>query len=120
LISLLLIAGRYKLLEQSLKYIVLILLLALIATVVLVTANQKVATLPDFSPPEWFNAVGVLFIISLVGWMPTAVEASGWVSLWNLEKIKQSAEKITVQSALKEFNLGYLLTAFLAVLFFYI
>lgn len=120
LISVLLIAGRYKLLEQSLKYIVLILLLALIATVVLVTANQKVATLPDFSPPEWFNAVGVLFIISLVGWMPTAVEASGWVSLWNLEKIKQSTEKITVQSALREFNLGYLLTAFLAVLFFYI
>ncbi|MDA0950927.1 MAG: divalent metal cation transporter, partial [Bacteroidetes bacterium] len=114
------IAGRYKLLEQSLKYIVLILLLALMATVVLVTANQKVAALPDFSPPEWFNAVGVLFIISLVGWMPTAVEASGWVSLWNLEKIKQSTEKITVQSALKEFNLGYLLTAFLAVLFFYI
>ena len=42
------------------------------------------------------------------------------MSLWNLEKIKQSTEKITVQSALREFNLGYLLTAFLAVLFFYI
>ena len=119
-ISILLIAGRYKLLEQSLKYIVLILLIALIATVILVTANHKVAATPDFTPPDWFNTADVLFIISLVGWMPTAVEASGWVSLWNLEKIKQSPEKITVQSALKEFNFGYLLTAFLAVLFFYI
>jgi Mn2+/Fe2+ NRAMP family transporter len=52
--------------------------------------------------------------------MPTAVEASGWVSLWNLEKIKQSNEEISVKSALKEFNLGYLITAILAVLFFYI
>jgi Mn2+/Fe2+ NRAMP family transporter len=119
-ISILLIAGRYKLLEQSLKYIVLILLIALIATVILVTANHKVASTAAFTPPDWFNAASVLFIISLVGWMPTAVEASGWVSLWNLEKIKQSPEKITVQSALKEFNFGYFLTAFMAVLFFYI
>ncbi|MFM1808689.1 MAG: hypothetical protein RLZZ242_1414 [Bacteroidota bacterium] len=120
LISLVLIVGRYKLLEESLKYIVLILILALVATVFLVTFNAEPKANLDFEAPNWFDAAGVLFIISLVGWMPTAVEASGWVSLWNLEKIKQSNENISVKSALKEFNLGYIITAVLAVLFFYI
>ena len=120
LISAVLIIGRYKLLEESLKYIVFILIIALVATVFLVTFNAEPQSNPDFQAPAWFDTAGVLFIISLVGWMPTAVEASGWVSLWNLEKIKQSKEEISVKNALKEFNLGYVITAILAVLFFYI
>lgn len=120
LISAVLIIGRYKLLEESLKYIVFVLIIALVATVFLVTFNAEPPLNPDFQAPAWFDTAGVLFIISLVGWMPTAVEASGWVSLWNLEKIKQSKEEISVKNALKEFNLGYVITAILAVLFFYI
>lgn len=120
LISAVLIIGRYKLLEESLKYIVFILIIALVATVFLVTFSAEPQSNPDFQTPAWFDTAGVLFIISLVGWMPTAVEASGWVSLWNLEKIKQSKEEISVKNALKEFNLGYVITAILAVLFFYI
>ncbi len=120
LISAVLIIGRYKLLEESLKYIVFILIIALVATVFMVTFNAEPQSNPDFQAPAWFDKMGVLFIITLVGWMPTAVEASGWVSLWNLEKIKQSTEEISVKSALKEFNIGYIITAILAVLFFYI
>ncbi|NDE30270.1 MAG: divalent metal cation transporter, partial [Flavobacteriia bacterium] len=120
LISAVLIIGRYKLLEESLKYIVFILIIALVATIFLVTLNAEPQSNLDFQAPAWFDTAGVLFIISLVGWMPTAVEASGWVSLWNLEKIKQSKEEISVKNALKEFNLGYVITAILAVLFFYI
>lgn len=120
LISAVLIIGRYKLLEESLKYIIFLLILALVATVFLVTLNSEPNAYIEFQAPTWFDTVGVLFIITLIGWMPTAVEASGWVSLWSLEKINQSKEKISVKSALKEFNLGYAITAILAVLFFYI
>ncbi len=120
LISTVLIIGRYRLLEESLKYIVFILIIALVATVFMVTFNAEPQSNPNFQAPAWFDTMGVLFIITLVGWMPTAVEASGWVSLWNLEKIKQSKEEISVKSALREFNLGYIITAILAVLFFYI
>ncbi|MEX0360989.1 MAG: divalent metal cation transporter, partial [Allomuricauda sp.] len=58
-----------------------------------------------------------LFLISLVGWMPTAVEASGWVSLWSMENQKTMKEKPTLKDALHEFNVGYIMTALLAVFF---
>ena len=71
----------------------------------------------NFERPHIFNEVGVLFLISLVGWMPTAVEASGWVSLWSIEKLKTAKQKPTLKEALGEFNLGYFLTAVLAIFF---
>ena len=60
---------------------------------------------------------GVLFLIALIGWMPTAVEASAWVSMWNLEKYKALEQKPSLKETLTEFNFGYWMTAFLAVLF---
>jgi Mn2+/Fe2+ NRAMP family transporter len=52
-----------------------------------------------------------------MGWMPTAVEASGWVSLWSIEKLKSSKNKPSFKEALGEFNLGYFMTALLAIFF---
>jgi len=49
--------------------------------------------------------------------MPTAVEASGWVSLWSIEKLKSTKQKPSLKEVLNEFNLGYVLTALLAVFF---
>lgn len=117
LISTLLILGRYQFLENALKAIIFILFIALLLTTFLVLFKGPVPQRPGFTPPEFFNASGVLFLISLVGWMPTAVEASGWVSLWSVEKIKNSPVTPSLKIALKEFNLGYLLTALLAIFF---
>jgi Mn2+/Fe2+ NRAMP family transporter len=61
--------------------------------------------------------VGILFLISLIGWMPTAVEASSWISLWSLEKYKSRGERPSLKEALQEFNSGYITTALLAVFF---
>ena len=116
-ISIVLIVGRYKFLEDSLKLVIAILFLALLATTVLVLGEGPVSDSVDFQRPQIFNEVGVLFLISLVGWMPTAVEASGWVSLWSIEKLKSSKQKPTLKEALGEFNLGYILTAVLAIFF---
>jgi Mn2+/Fe2+ NRAMP family transporter len=52
-----------------------------------------------------------------MGWMPTAVEASSWISLWSIEKFKNSAKKPTLKEALQEFKFGYFTTAILAILF---
>ncbi|PCJ91969.1 MAG: NRAMP family protein [Flavobacteriaceae bacterium] len=117
LISSILIIGRYKFLETSLKFIITILFVALITTTALVIFNGKVAAVPNFKAPTIFNEVGILFLIGLVGWMPTAVEASGWISLWSIEKQKAEKRNISLKEALLEFNTGYILTAVFAIFF---
>ena len=117
LISALLIIGRYAFLETSLKFVISILFIALIVTTALVVFNGKVTPVADFKPPFLFENAGILFLISLVGWMPTAVEASGWVSLWSIEKFKLTGKKLSLKEALQEFNTGYILTALFAVFF---
>ncbi|MEJ2585442.1 MAG: divalent metal cation transporter [Robiginitalea sp.] len=116
-ISAALIIGRYKLLETSLKFVVSILFVALLATTALVLYKPPVEAVPGFTPPPIFDSVGILFLISLIGWMPTAVEASSWISLWSLEKYKSRGERPSLKEALQEFNSGYLTTALLAVFF---
>jgi Mn2+/Fe2+ NRAMP family transporter len=117
LICVLLIVGRYKFLEISLKYVISILFLALLVTTILVIANGKVAEEENFKTPIIFNEVGILFLIGLMGWMPTAVEASSWISLWSIEKFKNSKKKPTLKEALQEFKFGYFTTAILAIFF---
>ena len=116
-ISAVLIIGRYRFLELSLKLVVSILFIALVSTTFLVIHKGQVPSIPNFKSPEIFNEVGILFLIGLVGWMPTAVEASGWVSMWSMEKLKTMESKPSLKESLNEFNLGYSLTALLAVLF---
>jgi len=116
-ISAALIIGRYKLLETSLKFVVTILFVALLATTALVLYKPPVEAVPGFSPPPIFDSVGILFLISLIGWMPTAVEASSWISLWSLEKYKSRGHRPSLKEALQEFNSGYITTALLAVFF---
>ncbi|MGB6151657.1 MAG: divalent metal cation transporter [Pricia sp.] len=116
-ISALLIIGRYSFLEMSLKYVVGILFAALIVTTFLVIFKGRVEAVPDFSPPPIFNDAGILFLISLMGWMPTTVEASSWVSLWSVEKWKGDKHKPPLKESLQEFNFGYFSTALLAIFF---
>ncbi|RNC91828.1 MAG: divalent metal cation transporter [Allomuricauda sp.] len=116
-ISAILIVGRYRFLENSLKLVIAVLFVALLVTTVLVLVKGPMSDTTNFERPHIFNEVGVLFLISLVGWMPTAVEASGWVSLWSIEKLKTAKQKPTLKEALGEFNLGYFLTAVLAIFF---
>ena len=116
-ISALLIIGRYKFLENSLKVVISILFVALLVTTVLVLYKGQVNPVPNFERMPIFNEIGILFLISLIGWMPTAVEASSWVSLWSIEKYKLSKYKPSLKEALQEFNSGYLMTAFLAIFF---
>lgn len=116
-ISLLLIIGKYKFLENSLKAVITILFVALLVTTVLVIQKGPVPSAESYQRPGIFNEVGILFLIGLIGWMPTAVEASGWVSMWNMENLKTMKDKPSLKLALQEFNVGYILTAILAVFF---
>ncbi|WP_149304008.1 NRAMP family divalent metal transporter [Pareuzebyella sediminis] len=116
-ISLVLIIGRYKFMEVSLKFVVTILFFALIVTTAMVLVKGQVAHIQDFKAPPIFNDMGILFLISLMGWMPTTVEASSWISLWSIEKWKSEKQKPSLKESLQEFNTGYLMTSVLALFF---
>lgn len=55
------------------------------------------------------------FLVAMMGWMPAPIEVSAWNSAWLLEK--QKTQTITPKQALFDFNLGYITTAILAVVF---
>ena len=59
--------------------------------------------------PEWDldTAAGAAFLIALMGWAPTAVDLSTWNSIWTLERIEASGYRPTLRETLREFNLGY-------------
>lgn len=59
----------------------------------------------------------MLFIIALMGWMPTAVDLSAWNSLWTIARIKQTGYKPTLKETLTDFNLGYIISAVLSLCF---
>ena len=56
------------------------------------------------------------FMVALMGWMPAPIEISALSSLWLKEK--QSQQSVTKAQGLFDFNLGYWLTAGLALVFF--
>ncbi|WP_366139582.1 divalent metal cation transporter [uncultured Maribacter sp.] len=117
LISLLLIIGKYSFLEKSLKYVITILLFAVLITTVLVIFKGQVVQVQNFKTPPIFNEAGILFLIGLMGWMPTTVEASSWISLWSKEKWITQGNKPSLKESLREFNIGYLITSILALFF---
>ncbi|MEO9893240.1 divalent metal cation transporter [Aurantibacter sp.] len=116
-ISALLIVGKYRFLEISLKYVVSILFVALIVTTALVIFRGQATQAAGFTPTPIFNEAGILFLIGLMGWMPTTVEASSWVSLWSIEKWKTQKQKPALSESLQEFNVGYIMTGILAIFF---
>jgi len=116
-ISTVLIVGKYRFLEGSLKAVISILFVALLATTLMVLQKGPVPGAASHQRPEIFDGAGTLFLIGLMGWMPTAVEASAWVSLWSMENLRTKKERPTLCLALQEFNMGYFLTALLAIFF---
>jgi Mn2+/Fe2+ NRAMP family transporter len=52
-----------------------------------------------------------------MGWMPMPIDISSWHSLWTIERIKQTNFKPRLKETLIDFNLGYLVTSVLAIIF---
>ncbi len=110
-------SGKYSTLDNLLKLIGAILLVSTITAFISAMVHGRVDTAPSFVPADVLEPAGIIFVIALMGWMPTAVDISTWTSLWAEAKMKQSGHKPTLKEALFDFNFGYWVTAFLAVCF---
>ena len=113
---LILIPGRYPLLDKLVKIIVVVLTISSLAAVLMALTGEK-TTVPYFVPPKLWNIAGISFIVALIGWMPSVIDISVWHSLWTLERAKQTKHKPSVREALIDFNIGYIGTAMIALFF---
>ena len=109
--------GRYKILDNLLKVVGVVLVLTTVTAFITVIINGRAPSIPDFTPAETLSVEGIIFLIALMGWMPTAVDISTWTSLWAEAKIKSSGYTPTMKETLVDFNLGYWVSAILAICF---
>lgn len=114
---LILILGQFKALDRMIKLLGALLLITTLIAFILALFKGPIEAKSDFLGPDIFSDNGVLFLIALMGWMPTAVDISTWNSLWTVERIKESGYKPQLKETLREFNLGYWISTVLAVFF---
>ena len=110
-----LLVGRYKLLDRMMKYI--IVLLTVCTIVAVNVALFKTTETFDLTQVLPKGAVEVTFLIAFLGWMPAPLDISIWQSIWSLEKEKTTFQKIKPKEAIFDFNVGYIGTIFLAICF---
>ncbi len=110
-----LLIGEYKLLDNLMKYVILLLTICtLIAVSVALIKNNLTFTFTQVFPKGAFE---ITFLIAFLGWMPAPLDISIWQSIWSLEKERATLKKTTTKQAIFDFNVGYLGTIFLAVCF---
>ncbi len=110
----LLIIGKYKLLDNLIKIIIVTLSVSTIAAVIMAVQGHD-------SGIEWTqilpsDSLGIAFLIAFMGWMPAPLDISVWHSLWAVEKRKDDKE-FQSKSAMFDFNVGYVGTVILGLCF---
>ncbi|HHF0520519.1 TPA: NRAMP family divalent metal transporter [Vibrio alginolyticus] len=111
---LILFAGHYKALDTLSKVIMSVLTIATLLAVSIAFGNP-VEQVANFEPPSPWSIAAIGFIVVTMGWMPAPIEISCLTSAWL--KRQSSQQEVTYRSALFDFNVGYIGTAFLAIIF---
>ncbi|UTV30023.1 NRAMP family divalent metal transporter [Photobacterium atrarenae] len=109
-----LLAGHYKALDGLSKTIMAVLVIATLSAVMIAAGKGAVAP-ADFEAPSVWSIASIGFVVVMMGWMPAPIEISCLTSLWL--KSQKKSQHVTPQSALMDFNVGYIGTAILAVVF---
>jgi len=108
----LLIFGKYKLLDRLMKIIIITLTISTIIAVSIALMNNNAPV--SFKQVLPNNSLEIAFLIAFMGWMPAPLDIAVWQSLWAIEKNKDTKQYST-KSALFDFNVGYLSTIVLGI-----
>lgn len=114
---LLLLFGGFKILDSLVKLISVVLLISIGVAFVAVLMKGPVEPMAGFSAPPLLEGAGLALMISLVGWMPSGLETSTMHSIWAVEKMKAENLEPDIRAGLFDFNLGYVFTSVLAIMF---
>ena len=114
---LILASGKYGALDGLLKVVSVILLISTIIAFISAAFEGRPAPVEGFTAPEVLTPAGIIFVVALMGWMPTAVDLSTWTGLWAEARVKQTGYRPKLRETLLDFNIGYLMSTVLAVVF---
>ncbi|WP_305416549.1 NRAMP family divalent metal transporter [Photobacterium leiognathi] len=109
-----LFTGHYKALDMLAKIIMAILTITTLIAVI-IAFQHPVTTIPHFVSPSPWSISALGFIVITMGWMPAPIEISCLTSAWLKKQTQQ--QTVTPRSALFDFNIGYIGTAILALIF---
>lgn len=109
---LLLLVGKYSLLDKMMKIIIIILSLSTLFAVAAAFINFT--NEPDWTQIVPSTDVELIFLIAFMGWMPAPLDVSIWHSLWAIQKKKQE-QNFNSKTAALDFNIGYLGTIVLGI-----
>ncbi len=110
-----LLLGHFKALDNVAKGIMGLLTLATLIALAIAFSNGPMAP-ADYVGPSPYELAMLSFMVALMGWMPAPIEISALSSLWLKEK--QAQQTVSKSQGLFDFNVGYWLTAGLALVFF--
>lgn len=115
LIVLFLVGGHYSLLERLTKYVVSCFTILIVITVALV--SQKIEWTPSAFVIPTIDSSVVLYVVALIGFMPSPTDGSVMQSLWTCAKAKDTGKLPTPKEARLDFNVGYVMSIVLALCF---
>ncbi|MFH1297087.1 MAG: Nramp family divalent metal transporter [Bacteroidota bacterium] len=116
IILLMLFVGRYAFLDWFMKVMIGILVLFTI-TAFFFALSRGAQVEPGFVHPPLWDTAAIIFLIALMGWMPTPIDCSVWPSLWALERNKQTKYKPSFREYHIDFHIGYIGSAIMALFF---
>ena len=118
LVAILLMTGHYKVLEKVIKGIVFGFTLLTTVCMLLVISRLDLS-LSAFALPA-FDVPTVLFIVALVGFMPSPTDASILQSLWPVARAESEGRRATKEESRFDFNVGYITSCILAIFFLFL
>jgi len=109
--------GKFKLLDNLMKVIMVVLAITTIVAFVSSFYAVKEVYPESLIHFDLRDKTHILFLIAFLGWMPAPIDISIWHSLWSEENNRSKGIKSTLKQSLFDFKIGYWGTAFLAICF---
>jgi len=116
MVGVILIVGKYSLLDKMMKVIIISLAITSLVAAILAINQNWGRTSQFVFDMDLSQSTHLFFLIALIGWMPAPMDITAWQSVWTRERQK-SDDSFNLKNTLFDFKVGYWGTAILAALF---
>jgi Mn2+/Fe2+ NRAMP family transporter len=115
---LILMVGRYQLLDRVMKVVMALLAASTVIAAVAALMGPAPAMVEEAAGPgALLTTSGIAFSLALMGWMPVPIDVSAWHSLWTLERERDTGTRLDLRDVQADFAIGYALSLLMALAF---